>query len=66
MNEYTIEFDKKEYKFASWDDAETFIQQTVDSLEELKKDILEYQDMIGEVKRIHYINLNKWITDCQN
>lgn len=27
MSEYTVEFDGKEYKFLSWNDAEAFIQQ---------------------------------------
>lgn len=58
MSEYTVELDGEEYKFSLWKDAEAFIQKTVDSLEELKKDILEYQDMIGEAKRMCYINLN--------
>ena len=66
MSEYTVEFDGQEYKFSSWNDAEAFIQQTVDNLEELGKDILEYQDMIIEEKQMHYINLNKWIADYQN
>ena len=37
MSEYTVEFDGKEYKFLSWNDAEAFIQQTADILEESGK-----------------------------
>lgn len=64
MSEYTVELDGEEYKFSLWNDTESFIQRTVDILEESGKDILEYQDMIEEAKRMHYINLNKWITNC--
>lgn len=66
MSEYTVEFDGKEYKFLSWNDAEAFIQQTADILEESGTDILEYQNMLREAKQMHYINLSKWITDCHN
>ena len=66
MSEYTVELDGEEYKFSLWNDTEAFIQQTVDILEESGKDILEYQDMLREAKRMCYINLNKWITEYQN
>lgn len=66
MSEYTVELDGQEYKFSLWNDAEAFIQRTVDILEKSEKDILEYQDMIIEAKQMHYINLNKWIVDYQN
>lgn len=51
MSEYTVEFDGKEYKFLSWNDAEAFIQQTADILEESERTFLSIRICLEKQSR---------------
>lgn len=62
MNEYTVKYNGKEQRFLSWSDTEEWLQHMSEAVEDEGYEVLQYQDMIAEVRENRFVDFNKWLS----
>lgn len=62
MIEYTIRYNGKEQRFLSWSDTEEWLQHMSEAVEDEGYEVLQYHDMIAEVRENRFVDFNKWLS----